>query len=373
MNKRQIHNLIYFVNHNKTLTRTQIQKRDDLLTRDCYADRKPDSDVLRVTDYGNNVRYHRPKELSRFLAMFSGDNKLKFTTHVWDLNEISDFDDFAKQYSDLLRQDPLWKDLYSCNPQVYWLVRNYLLNDGSAEGNVKHFWSTKYKIKIGLQNPKGLISGWLRQNPGKQMFDMPLTEYKDGYMENGVRIRGNIPKYFNDIVELFKHCIEFRDSDFYSMIRRVFCNSDFELDKASLKSLRGVTFFTATELVEEALEGIANNIRSRKDNSIQVDIWRDKSDEWSELHILHTGSFALSDINSDKLMLRNENSQLLTIKRKLQSLCDFYIISRFIVDGEEKDARIDYLKGEDAGAKPEITYLENGTSRGFECVLKFYH
>ena len=373
MNKRQIHNLIYFVNHNKTLTRAQILKRDELLTRDCYVEKKQGSGALRESDSGNNMRCHRPKELARFLAKFSGDNKLKFTTHVWDRSEISDFDDFVKLYSDLLRQDPLWKDLYNCNPQVYWLIRNYLLDDGTSAGNTNRFWSTKYRIKVGLQNPKGLISGWLRQNPGKQMFDMPLSEYKDGYMENGVRIRGNIPVYFNEIAELFKHCIEFRDADFYNMIRRVFCNSDFEIDKASLKSLRGVTFFTATELVEEALEGIANNIRSRKDNSVQVEIWREKSDGWSELHILHTGSFALSDINSDKLMLRNANSQFSTIKRKLQSLCDFYIVSRFIVDGEEKDARIDYLKGEDAGAQPEIIYLEKGTSRGFECVLKFYH
>ena len=47
--------------------------------------------------------YHRPAEVSRFLLKFSGDDCLKYTTHVWDTEKITDFESFSKDYYEVVR------------------------------------------------------------------------------------------------------------------------------------------------------------------------------------------------------------------------------------------------------------------------------
>lgn len=376
--------------HNKSLTRAQQAKRDRLIARDCMPNLQSVESVettegsTEETLSTNIINYHKPAEVSRFLMKFSSDERLKYTTHIWDSSILPDYDDFVKQYQEVVLNDPIWKILYDCNKSLRYLIYNYLFFDGKSKkgkekDNDNHYWS-KYNLQVGLCYPPNIIKEWLEKNPGKQFFDMPLSEYKDDifYQPNKesttpLRIQGEIPVYFNEVVTAFKHAIEFRDSDLYTMVRRVFSLPDIKIDTKSLKALKGVSFYTDTQKVEYALKNIANNISNRKEKSTRVSIHMIDKPDCYELHIIHKDSFSMSSLGDKKLMLKTKG-QMFYIKKSLQSLCDFYVISRF-TDHEtnsEVDARIDYLYTENADATPKITKLESGSSEGFEYVLRFY-
>ena len=69
-------------------------------------------------------------------------------------------------------------------------------------------------------------------------------------------------------------------------------------------------------------------------------------------------------------MLKGNIGQIGDIKKKLISLCDFYIESRFKIKGNKVFARIDYLKGADISREPEISKIES--CDGFKYCFRFY-
>jgi hypothetical protein len=81
-------------------------------------------------------------------------------------------------------------------------------------------------------------------------------------------------------------------------------------------------------------------------------------------------SFSDKNINDDKLMLKDGIGQIADIKKRLSSLCDFYVESRFKIKGKKSFARIDYLKGTDISAKPEVTNIQE--CDGFKYCFRFY-
>lgn len=69
-------------------------------------------------------------------------------------------------------------------------------------------------------------------------------------------------------------------------------------------------------------------------------------------------------------MLKGNLGQIGDIKKKLVSLCDFFIESRFKIKGEKSYARIYYLKGSDISKEPEMTEIED--CDGFKYCFRFY-
>jgi hypothetical protein len=70
-------------------------------------------------------------------------------------------------------------------------------------------------------------------------------------------------------------------------------------------------------------------------------------------------------------MLTDPSGQMLAIKKCLQSLCDFSVISRFRNDGKLGDYKIDYLYETDFCAPPKIEGISHN-AEGFTYLLTFY-
>lgn len=274
------------------------------------------------------------KTIYSFLELFGKHDVLKYTTHEWERlpnsNEyiFSDYDKFREEYSKsiLIWENTITKE----NPELWLLIKNFLLND---EG--QNVWG-EHKIHIGHNI---YVSNWMKSNPGKQPFNMPLTEFPES-LRPGL-INNKTLYSFNDIVELFKHSIEFRDDRLYTAVKKIFIkNKSFNLDREKLTSLQGITFYTHTMKVKDAIEKIASNIFSRSEYP-NIEISCQTKDQCGmssiRLEILQIGSFSYKEITHPRVSCEDENCLLAKITKQLKNLCDFAIESKFKENGKLKN------------------------------------
>jgi hypothetical protein len=211
------------------------------------------------------------------------------------------------------------------------------------------------------------------ENPDKQPGAMPLS-----ILPKELRpiVNKKVLSNFEEIGLLFKKEIQFRGSDLYNDIKRIFESADFKVDEDKLGTLQGVEFYTSTRQFKSALYLVKDNIIARSSEHNRVDIYADIHDESNEVNkyvdicINQLGSFSDKNINDDKLMLKGNIGQIGDIKKKLVSLCDFYIESRFKIKGRKSFARIEYLKDEDISREPDVNKIED--CDGFKYCFKFY-
>lgn len=319
---------------------------------------------------------HAPRKVVDFLSKFTRkDSVLKYTTHLWDLNpgdkqlEFDGYEDFVGKYK------PEVENLYDYNPQLHFLIRNFLISDKETKDS-KYWWG-KYRLKVGYCFPKDVMRNWMNANPGKRPFAMPLSVLPEEYIPQE-RINDKTLVYFEDIVEIFKCAIEFRDNNLYYLVKNVFRNSDTQVDPDKLETLKGKCFYTDTFQVEQALQIIAGNIRMRS-TSPSVEISAEEQiigeDRFVVLNILHVDSYSDKSIDDDKLNLKNSKGQMKDIKDKLCSLCDFSVESRFREYESSKYFRIDYLYDRNANKFPRRIRIDEehiDNCRGFKYILKFY-
>lgn len=97
---QKVHDLIYFITHNKKLTREQQTKRDRLLARDCGFVAE-NIDCTLPVDFANIIsdkskgqyleekktRYTPPKNLHDFLYCLNQDGILRYICHEIDTDE----------------------------------------------------------------------------------------------------------------------------------------------------------------------------------------------------------------------------------------------------------------------------------------------
>lgn len=316
------------------------------------------------------AKLHIPQKVSSFLTCFTKqETALRYVTHSWDYGQFDSYQAFEDQYEKDLSEQNLWKPnngnspLFEANSKLYYLIKDFLLTPDFKK------WSDKYPISIGLKSSSECIKKWMERNPGSQPCDMPLRELSEDVRPKG-KIEGKVLLNMGDILELFRKSISFKGSELYLLFRKIFRRGEFNVDEESLQSLRGVSFYTYTIKIEDALQRIAKNCLAYK-NFSQIRIHSEIQGTNLMIKILQKDSFADCDVNKDKLQLRGQGD-MLDIKQSLQSLCDFSIRSRFLNDkGELQTATISYLYDEDFSAAPKVEW-EDGDCEGFEYVLKFY-
>ena len=326
---------------------------------------------------------HAPRKVNSFLMSFSSDRSiLKYAVHTWDAGEFDGFkyDSFVSGIRTTLKQNDEYSRMYWYNTALYYALNDYLLE---YKKNPQSFhWDKDARIKIGLQYPSGFAMRWMKQNPGKQLWAMPLTAFPkdnqpEGLFDNKALVN------MGDVCEVFKHVIEFRDDkkDFYKLIKTLFDKkSDFAAQLDS-KELKGIKFYTYTTAVSNALNRVAENIRLRVTdtaNTVRISIQEDNSESF-ELHIKHLGSFPDCSVKESKLY-NGTFASMRCFQAKggsLLSICDYSIIGRFKdEDGNLAPFRFDYLY-------PEVTADEAGTPKikveklekvvdGFEYIFIFY-
>ena len=209
-------------------------------------------------------------------------------------------------------------------------------------------------------------------NPGLQPASMPIYAFPKELQPKGL-INGKVLSYFSDVIDIFKHCIEFRDNDLYISIRKIFKSSDHYIDRDGLNTIKGRSIYTDTELVNDALRIIAGNIFQRAMYpNIKIDCKLDAlNDKKSiQLRILQVDSFSNRDINDEKIKAKNEEGDIHRIKEKLRDLCDFAVESKFRIGNDIRHCRINYLSSNDNSE--DIVYLNDKECEGFTYILNFY-
>lgn len=370
------------MNHSKTLTHEQQLWRDRLFERDLAKKRntykiKRQNKSFKVELKKTSVN-HSPKKVVEFLKLFStNETALKYTNHLWDERDGSykwkDFDSFFNDYKkDIVDFEKKNGALYELRPELHYLIRDFLFE--RKEERKDKTWGEN-KIKVGFCHPKDVIKNWMNDNPGKEPAAMPVTEFEKYGEEYETEFIGNEQlAYFSEITELFKHVIAFRDNDLLHTIKRVFRGTDYSIKKSDEeleKELIGKTFYTLTQQVKDALRIIEKNISARPEFN-KIDISAKKEKNYLSLIITHIGSYSNKSVDDDKLNLRSGLGQMIDIKNKLRSLCDFSVISKFRGENDEISTwQIDYLYTDNFEAPPRFTNLSDDCE-GFSYILKFY-
>lgn len=332
-------------------------------------------------DLGSTI--HSPREIVNFLKQFSSNSSaLKYTTHTWDKTSdgsftYSSYDDFMKQCEEdfyiKYRDDDKNNRIYKWNQSLYYTIQSFLFRK-EYKDNQKG-WGTygKTDIKLGYSYPPNVLKNWMDENPDKQPGAMPLSILpKELRPIVNKKVLGN----FEEIGLLFKKEIQFRGDDLYNDIKRIFESPDFDVNAEKLETLQGIEFYTSTRQFKSALYLVKDNIIARSSEHNRVDIYADIHDESNEenkyvdICINQLGSFSDKNINDDKLMLKGNIGQIGDIKKKLVSLCDFFIESRFKIKGRKSFARVEYLKNEDISREPEVNIIED--CDGFKYCFRFY-
>lgn len=368
MAQPDINSFISFITKDKNLTKSQIRKRNALLAN-AHSGNKP-TYTNNDNPFNSNIAFvrHDPTKIVSFLRNFSKNNTtLKYTTHHWDKNREGDydyisFDDFKNKYTkELSKELPIIKAL--CE-HLWRTIRNFLLNDEPS-----NFWSDEFKLKIGYNK---YVKAWMDANPSLQPFSMPISAFPKEIQPVSL-INGRIPVYFDDIVNVFKKCIEFRDNNLYFTVRSVFKKSDFNIDMSALETLRGKTFFTDTENVKNGLGLIANNIFARPEFPelrISCHLLQENEQPKIQLRITQIGSFSDKDLTDPKISANSDIGDFQNIIKKLRNLCDFSIESRFRNEQMEQYLRITYLSSS-LQKEQHITEIEANRCDGFTYLLTF--
>ena len=340
---------MFAILNNPSLTQKEREKVIALITEDIEKDlmtrtKQYIRDELKQKDggetgeAGESVRQgawiHNPREVCNFLKKFSSDPTLRLAFHSWDRGEFKDYSVFIQRIVNCLNSDSTFKNLFHLNIGLNFTLREFLLNDGRKEFSIP-----KENLRIGLQYPAGVIQTWMANNPEKKLGEMPMTAFPAECRPIGL-YNGRGIANMEELIEYFKHIIEFRDLDF------------------------GI------------LQGAPKTVKI---------FTTDTGEDTFELHILHEGSFADKDIKDGKLLYRgNVASWRLWRKtsqhNSLMSVCDYAVQSRFYSDDEShslKSYRIDYLypglvgTNSDDIPEPRVSPMEKDAD-GFEYIMRFY-
>ncbi|MGL2986419.1 hypothetical protein ACSVH5_02385 [Flavobacterium sp. RSSA_27] len=347
------------------------------------ASHPPDSEgTTKPSGSSKNSKYHNPKIISVFLKNFRENTNLKFSTHIWDsIEKYADIDTFIIGL-EADKKNFKFSNLFNHNADLYNLI-NYFLYKPKQEivdGIPKYGWPNLNEIKIGWQFPGSLLIDWCRKNYDNQLdssnFKFPMQFSLPQNLKPKKRIGGITISTFENVVNVFKNEIEFRDNYLYEEIekKRNMIIPDFKVE--SFESLKGIQFYTYTRGVTLAIGRIFEMFK-KNEIAKTITINATLHDNIFTLTITQNDSFPTKkiDLNNLKNFIGGDTNDII---KNVFSLCDYSIISKFkIINGEEKmgefkilfnDAEYD-LKS--LISNPEFITIEDNVE-GFTHQFKFY-
>lgn len=298
-------------------------------------------------------KIHNPRKVVEWLKLFTLESSiLKYSTHLWDeIGLFSEFEDFVTRLDEDLVKYKIY-ELQKYNSNLYWnklypFLFQKELTEIQRDGKTSFGWG-QHNITIGWQYP-GILRKWCanhfdyKGNDAKLPFSMELPFE----LRPNKPIAGKTIVSFEDIVNLFKKEIEFRDNDLYLAIKGAIRKelNEYDVNVNELENLKGCSFYTNTEYVIKAIIRIFRMIKSRSEsNRVQIICNYNQDTLEYELNIIHLNSFSDKQLSHPKLLLTENSGDLHILRTTLLSLCDFSIISRFKdQDNNLINARIKYL------------------------------
>ena len=332
---------------------------------------------------------HDPKQLVKLLNMFGTDHEeLKFTTHLWDGNEINSFEFFSKKNYDKHSKIEKIRDL---DDNLWWeKIFPFVFQDKlktNKKGEPFPYRWGKHQMRIGWNYPN-FIKNWCANNYDNkglkaiQPFNILLP---DEFLPETKVIDKITIKTFLDVVNVFKKEIEFRGNDFYIAIQYLFANNlvGFELDKTALKSLKSFNVYTNTEKILNAIGRIFQMIKSVCDDMvaqgihvsqrihIQSSFHETEDEKYYTLEIIHVNSVCWKPYNHPKLS--GKSGDLAKVVKDLIGRCDFSISGEFSDGHRRVFTKLDYLYPGFNQLNPEVKITTNvNDPGGFVYWFKFY-
>lgn len=304
---------------------------------------------------------HSPKKVTEFLKNFTENRIIKYTVHIWDGVDDKGFTNYSDFISKVNEERKELAGLTKFKPNLFFkIIEPFIFQKklNKKQNNEDDFGWGRYSLRIGWQYPPGILRN---HSDGKKPYDIevpPNLRPKD-------LINGKSLIYFQDFIDLYKNEIEFRRSDLYLMIRRLTSamSADF---KINIKGIKGLSFYTYTKEIENALIRIFKNMDTAFP---RIEVHGKLESDKLIIEILQENSYSDKPLDDDKLNLKGEKGEFKIIKRNLFSLCDWSIQSRF---RNGKFYEIKYLfEGALESSPPQLTEI-NEDPKGFKYKLTFY-
>ncbi len=343
---------------------------------------KPESE----TSQEDNLFFHNPKKITAFLNNFRENTDLKWSSHIWESKEkYSSINDFINGLNND-RKTYLFNDLFNYNLDLYNLIRYFLFDPKSKifDGVPKYGWPNLNEVKIGWQTPDCLLKDWCKENYDEHInsvnFKFPMEFQLPKNLTPKNKINGKFISSFEDVVNLFKNEIQFRDDYLYDEIKKkasTISDFTFQLDD----NLKGVQLYTYTR---GFIMAVGRIFEMFKKNELfkDVRIYSEFGQDCFIIKINQIGSFP-----TKRIQRRNLKSfiggDLNIIIGNVFSLCDYSIFSKFKDEnGNEINGELVLLSENTKGNReknklkslfttPELISVE-GNVDGFMHQFKFY-
>lgn len=339
-------------------------------------------EVLKKKENQGEQVTHNPKLVTTFLKLFKDNTDLKWTTHSWDNTKYASIDDFIKG----LNENKEYQKLYNHNRDLYNLIQYFIYqpskkNNPIENGIPKFGWINLNAMKIGWQFPDNKLLLWCKENYDNKNDDerkKPFQYLLPKELRPSKTVKGKEIKYFQDVVEVFKTEIQFREGYLYKEIRkRTQKMSGFKF--LGVDELQKLDFYSYTPGVLSAIDHIFEQIK-RNETALEIDISYKIDDEKIIFSITQLNSFPNKDLNPNntKSFL---GGQLNAISESLFSLADFSVESNFKHKGKiipgELQITYDNISGNRAGRNITLNedprfILRDKLLLGFTYKLTFY-
>lgn len=309
---------------------------------------------------------HDPRFVLSLLNKFTESTILKYSTHFWDREaerQVVKRDTFFTDLKDDIYKRYPFAKLEQINADLYWKILNFtVVKSDLGWGN--------HHLKIGWHNPELIDYYTVNRDKQPTEFQVPAALLPKRPVE------GKTLQYFEDFVDVFKNEIEFRGNNFYFLIKGL-CDTHLGYDyNVTIEGLKGMNFYTDTQKIADAIEIIILNLKGSERSIypiVAINGYYDSVKNTFKVTIEHVGSFCHKHLTDDKLMLKNKG-QLLTIRNKLISLCDWSIISVFRVDNQYEPRCLTYLSVDRLSFEEKEPYVVSNApkARGFMHEFIFY-
>jgi hypothetical protein len=324
---------------------------------------------------------HKPYEITRFLKNFEQNTALKFCTHIWDKTDfLATYFSFITKLNEE-KKEYKFNDLFKYNRPLYNLLNYFLFepnNNPTKNGIPKFGWNNEElkDIKIGWQFPKNVLKDWSNENNKYPMEMIVPAELKpDG------RIRNKMINSFEDVINLFKAEIQFRNDEenLFKQVKFAMHKNHLTNIDLSIEKLKDLHFYTYTRGIISAIDSIFTSFTKKNESFKDVSFDVISQNEYLEIKITHLDSFP-----SKPLEIENPNKffsgDSMAIINHLFSLCDYSIISRFnnkdcseisiLFNGSEGTPDGNNLRKLDT--KMSVKSIDEEQVKGFTHKMKFY-
>jgi hypothetical protein len=291
---------------------------------------------------GNNTAanevIHDPSKIKEFLYKFKANTVFKWSSHSWDEKKFETIKDFIQELNKNKKEVNI---LFKYNRNLYNLLIYFLYipKNKDASNDLKFGWPNLNKMKFGWQFPNNLLIDWCQVNfDNKNEYEIkkPFQFILPQYLRPGERIKDKEIKYFQDVVDVFKTEIQFRENYLYYEIQKL-SNTMKDYEFYGIEELKFLDFYTYTPGILKAISQILDLVKNNETATKILFSYKKIEDKLIfTIHQRNSYSLKSLDINNLEKFIGGE---LNAITEDLFSLADFSIISKFKCESK-------YINGE---------------------------